>query len=284
VGGPAALSGNMLTLTGLGTVSVQASQGGSNSFAPASLVQTFNVTLGNPAIKSIVNGASFGAGIVPASYYATLFGNNFASGSSLGDSTRTLTLEGTTATVVDSTKQTFAASIAFMSYGQINLVVPAGVASGPASITVTNSTGKSASVPITIGALAPGVFSADGTGTGGAAADVVVVAGDGSQTLSSAFSCTPFNCSLTPIPVVPGTQAYLVLFGTGIRGRSSLAGVSVTIGGSPATVTYAGPQGSFAGLDQIDVLIPASLAGAGIADVKLTADGIAANTVKINVR
>jgi hypothetical protein len=38
------------------------------------------------------------------------------------------------------------------------------------------------------------------------------------------------------------TPVYLTLYGTGIRNRSSLAGVSVTISGMSVPVLYAGPQ------------------------------------------
>jgi uncharacterized protein (TIGR03437 family) len=283
-GGPATINGNMLTITGLGTVTVQAFQAGNSLFAPATIVQSFNVALGAPSIKAVVNGASFRAGLVPANYYATIFGSNLASGSKLGDLTSAQSLDGTSVTVLDSTQQTLTATISFMSFGQINLVMPRGAAAGAATVTITNSTGKSASAVVTIGAVAPGLFSADGTGTGAPAADAVVLTRDGSQTVQSASSCTPFSCSSQAIPVTSGTQVYLILFGTGIRGRSGLAGVSMTLGGTPATVLYAGAQGSFPGLDQINVLVPASMAGAGLVDMVLTVDGVAANTLKINFR
>jgi uncharacterized protein (TIGR03437 family) len=63
-----------------------------------------------------------------------------------------------------------------------------------------------------------------------------------------------------------------------------LSAVSVTIGGTPATVTYAGPQGTYPALDQINVLVPSSLAGAGVVDLNLVVDGIAANTVKVRLQ
>ena len=62
--GPATISGSTLTISGLGMVVVQASQGGSNAYAPAMATQTFNVTLGHPAITSIKNAASLTAGPV----------------------------------------------------------------------------------------------------------------------------------------------------------------------------------------------------------------------------
>jgi uncharacterized protein (TIGR03437 family) len=81
----------------------------------------------------------------------------------------------------------------------------------------------------------------------------------------------------------PGDKVYLVLYGTDIRDRSSLSAVSATVGGSSGVVEYAGPQGSFVGLDQINILIPRSLVGAGQINVVVNVDGVAANTVKVTV-
>lgn len=51
-----------------------------------------------------------------------------------------------------------------------------------------------------------------------------------------------------------------------------------------AEVLYAGPQGDFAGLNQINVRVPRSLAGRGEVDIALTVDGQAANVVKVNIQ
>ncbi len=56
------------------------------------------------------------------------------------------------------------------------------------------------------------------------------------------------------------------------------------MGGLPATVSYAGPQGDFPGLDQINVLVPPSLAGRGLVDVNLAIFGTAANTVQVMIQ
>ncbi|MBS1789332.1 MAG: pre-peptidase C-terminal domain-containing protein [Acidobacteria bacterium] len=95
-----------------------------------------------------------------------------------------------------------------------------------------------------------------------------------------------------PIPIDLGAdlgivtdQVYLVLFGTGLRGRSDLSAVKVKIGNLDTPVIYAGAQGDFVGLDQINVgPLPRSLAGRGEIDVVVTIDGKTANTVKINIK
>ena len=75
-------------------------------------------------------------------------------------------------------------------------------------------------------------------------------------------------------------STYLVLYGTGIGS----AAVSATIGGVSANVTYSGPQGTYPGLDQVNLLIPASLAGKGQAPVVVTAAGKPSNPVYVVVQ
>ena len=91
-----------------------------------------------------------------------------------------------------------------------------------------------------------------------------------------------------PIDLGPeGEQVFLLLFGTGIRGRAALANVAVTIGvvnSVNAPVSFAGAQGGFVGLDQVNALLPRALIGRGEVDLVLTADGKPSNAVRISIR
>lgn len=49
-------------------------------------------------------------------------------------------------------------------------------------------------------------------------------------------------------------------------------------------VIYAGPQGGFEGLDQINAPLPRSLAGSGILDLTLMVDSKAANLVQASFK
>jgi uncharacterized protein (TIGR03437 family) len=49
--------------------------------------------------------------------------------------------------------------------------------------------------------------------------------------------------------------------------------------GTYTPALYAGPQTQFSGLDQLNIQIPQSLAGAGQLTIQVTVDGIAANPV-----
>ena len=64
---------------------------------------------------------------------------------------------------------------------------------------------------------------------------------------------------------------------------SSLANVKCTVGGTVAQVLYAGAQGDDEGLDQVNVVIPASLVNQGLVNVVLTVQGQAANTVVVDI-
>ena len=77
---------------------------------------------------------------------------------------------------------------------------------------------------------------------------------------------------------------YLVMFGTGFRGRSSLQQVNVTIGKESVPVLYAGAQGQYEGFDQVNVQLPSSLAGAGVVNIVASADGAQANVVQIEIQ
>jgi uncharacterized protein (TIGR03437 family) len=119
-----------------------------------------------------------------------------------------------------------------------------------------------------------------------AAAAVLFVLGDGSRTVQLAFDCGSVAGQCTAVPIdlgPPEDQAYLSLYGTGIRNYSSLSEVDVWIGGEQAEVLYAGPQGQYSGLDQVNVRIPKTLAGHGDVVVRLLVGGKAANPATVSV-
>jgi len=173
--------------------------------------------------------------------------------------------------------------------GQVNAVLPVGLATGEATVNLVSNTGAAITGDVSVVTVAPSLFAADESGHGIAAAQEVIAHQDGRQTFIGAIaSCTSSECTPTPISLGSSTdQAILELFGTGIR--DAAANVSVTVGDAQGTVMYAGPQGgggpdSYYGLDQVNVLLPRSLAGAGTVNVLLTAGGQTANTVTVDIQ
>jgi uncharacterized protein (TIGR03437 family) len=85
-----------------------------------------------------------------------------------------------------------------------------------------------------------------------------------------------------PISVGGGQDPVVVLlFGTGIRGASS---VQAVLNGQSAPVVGYGAQAEFVGLDQVNVQIPEALAGAGVVEAYLVVDGIRTNSVTIEIQ
>jgi uncharacterized protein (TIGR03437 family) len=119
------------------------------------------------------------------------------------------------------------------------------------------------------------LYSADQSGSGFAAAYVV-----NGQNVTLVAQCGASGCTPNPIDV-SGGPVYLSLFGTGIRGGSN---VTVTIGNANAPVSYAGAQGTYPGLDQINVQVPATLKGRGRLSVVVTGSGQWSNPVWITVQ
>jgi uncharacterized protein (TIGR03437 family) len=66
--------------------------------------------------------------------------------------------------------------------------------------------------------------------------------------------------------------------------RSALTSVRARIDGVETAVEYAGAQGQYAGLDQVNVRLPRSLSGRGEVTVELLVDDKPANPVRVQFR
>jgi uncharacterized protein (TIGR03437 family) len=275
VSGPATISGGTLAIAGVGSIMVQADQAGSGNYTPAAPVrQTFTVILAQPVIGSILNAASYASGVLAPNSYMAAFGISFEAPTTSGDP-GPVTVAISDAQGHEGTAQPF-----YTGFGQIDFLVPPGLAPGSASVTLINAAGPSAPFLVAIGRTSPGLFTADASGRGAPAGQILILAADGTRSTLPAAQCltAPLSCSTVAITFAQGSQVYLVLYGTGIRDGSKF---SVMIGNTPAPVIYAGPQGDFPGLDQVNVSLPPTLAGSGEVDLALTVDGTAANTLRV---
>src|SRR5690606_4457808 len=125
------------------------------------------------------------------------------------------TLGGVTVVLDDSQGQAHNARLYVVSPEQINFLIPAEGAPGPATITVVGGGGPIATGTVEIASVAPGLFSAAATGEGVAAAVFLRVEPDGSRTDGLIF-----DGALAPIPLdfgPEGADLYLFLFATGMR-------------------------------------------------------------------
>jgi len=195
-------------------------------------------------------------------------------------------LDGTSIGVKDSAGTERPAGLFFVSFGQVNYLIPQGTVNGPATITLRRNGVDTAQGASTVATLAPGLFTANSSGSGVPAAVLFRRRGmvDTFESVAELNTTTnmldPKELDLGP----EGDLVVLVAFGTGISNISSLSGASATIGGQNAQVIAVVPAPGFEGLQQINIIIPRSLMGAGIVDVVFTADTVQANTVKIRIK
>ncbi len=235
-----------------------------------------------------VSAANYRGPILSAESVATAFGSSLASTSQAAPSTPLPTeMAGTRVIVKDIYGAERPAPLFYVSPGQVNYQVPAGTAPGWATVTVFSESGSPSTEAILIADVAPGLFSADASGKGLAAALALRKKADGELIYESVLAYDQNQSRFVPIPIEfdkPGDEVFLILFGTGWRGRNKGAPVTATVGGIPAQVLYAGPQGGLVGVDQLNLLLPRSLAGKGDANINVTIDGHNLNTVKVNIK
>lgn len=188
------------------------------------------------------------------------------------------TLAGVSVKLTDSTGVSQTVPLFFVSPTQINYLIPSNVAHGIAKLEIVQAENTVvARGAVSVNAVWPGLFTMGQNGRGLVAADVVRVKANGAQIVESIQS--PIDLSIA------SDRVYLQLYGTGLRGRTGLNAIKLTLGGTPLAIEYAGAQPQFFGLDQINALVPRSLAGRNrTLDLVLYVDGWAANVVQCKVK
>ncbi|MFN0111428.1 MAG: hypothetical protein ACKVZH_21400 [Blastocatellia bacterium] len=233
-----------------------------------------------------VSAASYNATLLAPEAIIAAFGSNLANAITIGSTIPLPTaLAGTTVTIRDSLGIERLSPLFFVSPTQINYQMPAGTANGQASVTVISGANVISQGAISIAAVAPGLFTANASGSGLAAATLLRIRADGSQSYEPIARFDSAAGRIVAVPISFGAatdQLALLLFGTGLRRNSGLAGVMTRIGGVEVQTLFAGAQGDFVGLDQMNLLLPRVLARRGEVDVVVTVDGRTANTVRVS--
>ena len=226
---------------------------------------------GAPQISSggVVNGGSFQPVLAPGTD-ATIFGSHFAAIPTSASSVPFPYSLGGVSVTVNGTP----APVFYADSGQINFQVPYEIAVGTASVVVSVNGVPSAAVPVTITAAAPGIL---------------FLPGNQAVTQNQDYS---INGAANPAKVGSYVTLYLVGGGaatpavnTGMAASASplstFDGVSVTIGGAPANVVFAGLTPGSVGLMQVNLQIPDLPAGNHA--VKVTVGSGVSNTPTIAV-
>lgn len=172
----------------------------------------------------------------------------------------------------------------FDNSNQANWVTPSGAATGEATVTIRGSDASAATGTMVFSRLAPALFSANASGQGVAAANLIRVI-NGVQTLESVAQYDAVSNQMVPIPIRFGSGEellYLILYGTGLRTNAGLGECALRIAGETVPVGYCKDQPAFLGLDQVNAgPLPRSLAGRGAVEVNLTVGGQRGNTVTL---
>jgi uncharacterized protein (TIGR03437 family) len=215
---------------------------------------------GTPKVAALVNAGSLSAGAVSGGW-STIYGHNLSS------TTRSWNAEdivgGNLPVQLDGVTVTIGGKPAYVGYvspTQINVLAPSGVPPGDVTVSVTSAPGKSGSAASTLSDANPGLFLWNGRFAVAQHADYSAV---GPPELFPELKATPAK---------PGEA--ILLYGTGFGATAPDSGSGeiarqavplpflpvVSIGGVAAVVEYAGiPQGG-AGLYQINVRVPESVA------------------------
>jgi uncharacterized protein (TIGR03437 family) len=223
-------------------------------------MQSVSASAGN------ASGGSFAAGATAPGSIAALMGEGFATSETAASSRLLPTaLGGVTLRVIDSAGVERPALLYLVSPRQIDYVVPAGTAPGRASLLLVAGERLVAAASVDVHPVAPALYSR---------ALVHRVKADGAQSYETVSG---------PIDLGAGSdRVTLVLFGTGLRGRTGAA--VARLGADSAAVAYAGPQAEFEGLDQVNIPLARGLRGRGQMFVGFAVDGREANPIAIAIR
>jgi len=247
----------------------------------ASATVSLQVTSG----LSLVSAASLTPGPVAPESWAAAFGNQLADGTaSIPTSPVPTQVGNSTVTVRDANGVTRAAGLNYASPTHVNFTIPSGTAVGTATVTIYSGTQVRATGTVNVQTTAPGLFFLNQAGL--ADAGLLRVQGT-SYDYESVVTVDSQTGQYVALPInlgAPTDQVYLTLYGTGLRFRPSLDSVSVTIGGVPGSVVYAGPALYYDDVDIVNVLLPQQLRGRGNVNIVLSVSGQLANSVNVQIQ
>lgn len=173
------------------------------------------------------------------------------------------------------------AGLFFVSPGQINFLIPMPTETGTANVVIRSGAGGEVQAKVEIVEVAPQLFSVASEGRIPAAL-LLRVRGDGEQIFEDPYSRDPATGNPTALRVDFGPnedRLFLVLLLCGIRrapdpNADGNVGESVIIpvGGLALNPAFAGAQGDFLGLDQINLELPRSLINRGRINLAVTAE------------
>ena len=234
-------------------------------------------------ITSVVSAAN-DQNVVSPNSIATIFGVNLAQETA----SATLNASGALPTAIGGTTVSIggqAAPLLYVSPEQINFLVPASTPLGTANVSV-NSPGSQSPISgsVSVAPVSPGVFTIP-----------CLRPSRGAVLNGVTNALEPFQ-AVTPQNAIPDKRTRLSLFGTGLRyaGNATFNPSVINVADAitaQATdslgvtrtlpVEYAGPAPGYLGLDQVNVVLPAELQGAGLVYLRLLSGNAISNSVSV---
>jgi uncharacterized protein (TIGR03437 family) len=231
-----------------------------------------------PTISSggVVDGAGF-RGTLSAGAIVSIFGQDLAGSTQNATGLPLPNAMGGTSVSVNGT----AAPLFYVSPTQLNVQLPFNV-SGGATVQVTRDGVAGPSQGISISSFSPAIFTVPSGGSGPGAilhnnsGVLISASAPAARGEFIAIFCTGLGPVQPPVPSgTPGPSNPL---------SQTTTTPTVTIGGIPAVVNFAGLAPTFAGLYQINAQVPQGVAPGNAVPVVVSIGGVVSNTVTIAVQ
>ena len=222
-------------------------------------------------VTGVSNAASGDASAVAPGSIASIYGSGLAQSIGIATTFPVPALLGGASVSVNSV----AAPLLYAGPNQINFQVPFEV-SGSASVTVTAGGLPAGSKSVPLHSTAPGIFLLPQGRAAAVNQDGSVNSADHTAAPASAIAVYATGLGAVDPPVTAGVAA------SAVELSKVTAGVTATVGGQPATVLFAGLAPGYAGLYQVNLVVP-QLAP-GDYPLQISAGGVASNTATISVR
>jgi uncharacterized protein (TIGR03437 family) len=284
IGPNSVFNGSILAYQGIAVDSGAVVNGRLAAITGSIFLQSSVVTSPAPfiALNAVFNSASY-ATTVAAGSIASVFGNNFGSSTIAATAYPLLPSLGETSFQVGAQ----AGPMFMTSCGQANIQIP-WEAAGQTQVAVTATVAGLTSPPqsANIVAFSPAIFTMNQTGSGQGMVEVA----------STGQLAAPQSTIGTPV----ARGQYIAIYATGLGPVSNQPATGaaassnplsytptlpvVTIGGVGAMVSYSGLAPGFAGLYQINALVPASVSPGSAVTLLMTMGGVPSNTVTIAVQ
>ncbi len=275
-----------LTLAGGPAVVAVNAQSSSGLQGSATVTGTLDANSTAPVINTggIVSAASLASGIVAPGEFISIFGSNL--GPATPAQAQSLPLQ-TSLGGVQVLLGGQALPLQIVNSGQINAVVPYSAAvNGMQQLIVARGNTYSMPQSVIVASDHPAIFTQAQSGQG--AGVIVVVKANGTQFVNTASAPASAGDALTIYcaglgavnpPVADGTAAPLTQ-----PFAQTVDPVTVTVGGNPAQVLFTGLAPGFAGLYQVNVVVPAGVAPGASVPVVITAGGFPSPPVTVAIQ